>query len=620
MKNGDSLKTGADQFSNLRIIYKAYKLLNKNQKNRLYFFLLTSVALSFFDLLGILLLAYVVLILTGSKSSNPIISNIHQSINYLNIDIEDNVLITVVVICSLFFIKSLLSIWIVNKSLVFLSKCASNVSDNLYRNLLSRNLNFFDKGSTQQTAESVNSSVSAAIISILGSALTSVGDFSALLTISLIALAWETEITVVAMLYFGFIFLVLYKRLAKSSLASSRVRYASEIASMSVTVEALNLVREIRISNSSDYFVKRYSDKRFAAANHAAKMQFLSYMPKYFIELSFMVGIAIFSLVYLIFLNGNTTVIGIFAAASTRLIPSLLRLQSANLSIQSSTGSAEYCFRLNSLIEKDQETLTQEKSRPSVSMVGNSFKPSISLIDVCFKYVTEDAFSISNVTLDIPAGSSLGIIGPSGGGKSTLVDLILGFQTVHSGEILIGGLPPREATMLWPGRIGFVPQSVTLMNSTVCENVAMGVPMTEIDFDRVREVLDIAQLTEFTSSLYLGVHTVIGEEGSPLSGGERQRIGLARALYSRPQVLVLDEPTSALDQLTEKSFTKAMEKLRGDVTIVMIAHRVSTIEKSDNLLYLEKGKVVAFGPYKEVSALLKNRGTENLDLGNPKID
>ena len=211
--------------------------------------------------------------------------------------------------------------------------------------------------------------------------------------------------------------------------------------------------------------------------------------------------------------------------------------------------------------------------------------------------------ALAAVSLNVPAGSSLAIVGPTGAGKSTLADLILGVLIPDSGVTLIGGFAPAEAIRKSPGAVGYVPQDVAMVNGTVRENVALGFPVEIIDDEWVWDALRRAHLGKFLRDSREGIDTLIGEHGIKLSGGQRQRLGIARALYTRPKLLVLDEATSALDAETEKAIAQTLKELEGTVTTVTIAHRLATIRHCDLVVYLEGGRVQAQGSFNEVRAM-----------------
>jgi ABC-type multidrug transport system fused ATPase/permease subunit len=208
------------------------------------------------------------------------------------------------------------------------------------------------------------------------------------------------------------------------------------------------------------------------------------------------------------------------------------------------------------------------------------------------------------LNFSINQGETVAIVGPSGAGKSTLIDLLLGIYLPSSGAIKISGCAPSESITRWPGAIGYVPQEVVLMSGSIAKNVASGFEATGISSDLIEDALNVAQLTNFVAGLPLGVATEVGERGGKLSGGQRQRVGIARAMFTKPQLLVLDEATSSLDGQTESEISEAIQGLKGKVTLILIAHRLSTVQKADRVIYLKNGEIVAQGSFEEVRKLV----------------
>jgi len=229
----------------------------------------------------------------------------------------------------------------------------------------------------------------------------------------------------------------------------------------------------------------------------------------------------------------------------------------------------------------------------------SELRPRLSLRDVTFSYVPGVPV-LDHVTFDIDQGEAIGLVGGSGAGKSTLVDLLLGVQEADSGEVLVDGWPIHSVRRQWQSMIGYVPQSIVLFDATVRANVAFGVPDADVDDERVWEVLGLAQLTDVVLQLPFQLDGMIGEGGVQLSGGQQQRLGVARALYHEPRILMFDEATSALDNETEFKLTEVLESFRGKLTTVTIAHRLSTVRRCDRLLYLEQGKLVANGTFSDL--------------------
>jgi ABC-type multidrug transport system fused ATPase/permease subunit len=245
----------------------------------------------------------------------------------------------------------------------------------------------------------------------------------------------------------------------------------------------------------------------------------------------------------------------------------------------------------------------------SVDVTHDGFVPSVRIRNVYLKYPGKDDFALKNISIDIESGTTVAIVGPSGGGKTSLVDVILGIIKPDKGEVLISGSTPVEAVVEWPGAIGYVPQDVILVSGTVLENVALGFPNSEADEKSVLRALEIAQISEFIDTQRDGIDLQVGERGTKLSGGQRQRIGVARAMFTNPKLLVLDEATSALDGETEVGVTDSIQNLRGSTTVIMIAHRLSTIRNVDQVIYMEKGEVMSVGTFEEV-----RRSVPNFDI------
>ena len=228
----------------------------------------------------------------------------------------------------------------------------------------------------------------------------------------------------------------------------------------------------------------------------------------------------------------------------------------------------------------------------------------ISISSLNYSYPSSEKLALRNLTLDIPAGSSLGVVGGTGAGKSTFVDILLGLLKPSSGSIKIDEVLLNNSNInSWQGEIGYVPQEIYLVDDTIAANIAFGIPKDKIDYDRVRDCAKLSQLDSFIeNSMSSGYESMVGEKGIKLSGGQRQRIGIARALYNHPQVLVFDEATSALDTVTERELMQAIQKLFGTVTIIMIAHRISTVKNCDNIILLEDAEIIASGSYNDLKA------------------
>jgi ABC-type multidrug transport system fused ATPase/permease subunit len=333
------------------------------------------------------------------------------------------------------------------------------------------------------------------------------------------------------------------------------------------------------------------------AAENQAKVTFLPLLNKYFLESVLIFGALIISGIQFLLQDAYAAIIGLtlFLAVGSRLVPALLRVQQGLLNIRNSIGGAEQTIlqikSLKSNVPLNQLPLSIEKE---------AFDPTIELKNVNFEYKDSSRKILVDISLTISAKNIVAFTGFSGSGKTTLVDLILGILRPTSGEILVSGINPVQAIRKWSGSISYVPQEVFLHSGTLLSNIAPAVKEREINVDKVIEVCEIAQLTNLISTLPEGLNTLIGTPGITLSGGEKQRVGIARALYTDPKLIVLDEPTSALDVETEGLVVEAVRKMREKATIIIIAHRLSTLENVDTVFYIENGIIRAKGTLMEV--------------------
>jgi ABC-type multidrug transport system fused ATPase/permease subunit len=291
--------------------------------------------------------------------------------------------------------------------------------------------------------------------------------------------------------------------------------------------------------------------------------------------------------------------LSVFLAAGSRIAPAVLRVQQGSVTIRGNLGIAAPTL---DLIEFLGDADQIENVDDSVDIRHDGFEGKIEVRDVSLTYPTKEIPAISNISLDIPAGKSVAFVGTSGAGKTTIIDVILGVLNPDKGTVKISGKPPLETFAKWPGAVSYVPQDVVISNGTIRENVALGFPIAVATDELVIDALRVAQLDDFVANLPNGLDTPVGERGAKISGGQRQRLGIARAMFTKPLLLVLDEATSSLDGETEANITDAINALRGSTTVVIIAHRLSTIRDADIVVYLADGKVTAVGTFEEVRA------------------
>lgn len=355
--------------------------------------------------------------------------------------------------------------------------------------------------------------------------------------------------------------------------------------------------REARLTSSASSFVDGFRRARLRRARAARQMGIVSDAPRYLLEIGFV--FAIIGISVILFTTATPaaalTVLGVFAAASLRALPTLNRISANLATVRTGRAGLEIVSRV--VDELDAGGAHEERPRSSTRYEGD-----IVLRDLSFRYPDAEQFVLRGISLRITGNRTTAFVGSSGAGKSTLLDLVLGLLQPTEGSVECGGRSISDDLASWYAELGVVPQDVFLLNDTLSANIAFGVPADAVDRARIEEVVGMAQLERLVVELPEGLDTVVGERGVRLSGGQRQRIGLARALYRRPSVLVLDEATSALDNLTEHEIAATLAALQGSMTILIVAHRLSTVRHADTLVFLKDGQVEVDGTFEQVRA------------------
>jgi ABC-type multidrug transport system fused ATPase/permease subunit len=605
------------------------RLLSRRDRRILILVTLAQMSTALLDLLGILLLGVVTALSISSISGAAPPALVTNALDRLGIDSTDTISLAVAlaVVAGLVLIfKSILNVFLTRRILRFLANRQAVVAGRLAAGLLSRPLLQVQQRSSQDTAYSLTSGVNSATLIILGQGVVAVTEITLLTVLAIGLFAESPVLTVFTIVFFSLIALILQRLLSGwAGRLGERAAHA-EVDSYASVQEALRTYREVVVSNRRGWYVMRFQDLRWQAASVQSDLQFMGLLPKYVFEVTLVVGAGLLAASQLLTKDVDAAVgiIAVFLAAGSRVVPSMLRLQTSGMSVRFAAGQAAPTFQLAAELAAtdvgsagvtQQPIPSPEEVRARLALGHPGFEPNIVVNQVWLTYPGEELAALQDVSVVLPAGSSLALVGPTGAGKSTLSDVVLGVLQPDRGDVLIGGLMPIEAIANWPGGLAYVPQEVAMANGTVRDNVALGLPAAAIDDARVWESLERAHLSDFLKESREGLDTLIGENGIKLSGGQRQRLGVARALYTRPKLLVLDEATSALDAETEQAIATTLRELEGVVTTVTVAHRLATIRHCDLVIYMENGRVVARGSFDEVRQASEHFDQQALLLG-----
>jgi len=512
---------------------------------------------------------------------------------------------------ALLVLKSIISYLLTRRTLRFLANRQAMVSGELAAHLLARPLLFIQRRSSQETAYALTSGVNATILGVLGNAVMIASELTLVVVLIAGLAAVDLIVTVFTIVFFVLIGLLLHKILANWAGSLGAKGAQVEVASYASVQEVIRTYREVSVVGRRSMYVDRFRGLRWQAASVQADLQIMSQVSKYVFEIALVFGGGLLAISQLLTRDAAAAlaVIVVFLAAASRMMPSLLRMQASSLNIRSSAGTAEFTLALAKELEEEKSEgpktiILDFETRRRVEMglrEGHfEFVANVRLEQVELSYPNASVPAISGITLNVNPGTSLALVGSTGAGKSTLADLILGVLVPEAGAVTISGQEPSVAICQSPGAITYVPQDISLVNGTIRDNVALGLPQDLVLDDRIWEALERAQLADFLSEQRDGLDTVVGEHGMRLSGGQRQRLGLSRAFYTRPKLIVLDEATSALDAETEQAVSQTLVDLEGDVTLIVIAHRLATIRHCDQVAYLDRGCITAIGTFAEV--------------------
>jgi len=584
------------------ILGRCLRLLSPRDRKKIFAVTAVQILMGLLDLVAIGMIGILgSLVVTGvsSNGASTRVTGILEFFGVSAISFQKQVAILGLAASLLLITRTVMSVVVTRKTLFFLSNRSSELSNQLIRLLLNQELLFVQRRTTQEVAFAVTSGVNSIMLNVIGASVSLIADSSLMLVILVGLFVVDPILALGTLAVFSLVAALIYKFLHNKARTLGAIQGELEIRGRTKLIEALLNYREITVSNRRMFYSNEIGSLRTNLSRAQAELSFMPSISKYIIETVVVVGAVSLSALQFLLYDAKHAVamLSIFMAAGTRIAPAVLRIQGGALSLKSNFGLVEPTL---TLIEELTSSDSLENNLLEFSNSHKGFIPRIEIEDVSLTYPGNELPSVSHISLNFEPGTFNALVGPSGGGKTSLVDLILGVNSPTKGRIKLSGLSPLESIRKWPGAISYVPQNVVLASGTIRENIALGYNEEDVSDEDIWESLEAAQLKDFVEELPLQLMSQVGEYGAQLSGGQRQRIGIARALLTKPRLLILDEATSALDGKTEFEISESIARLKGQVTLIVIAHRLSTVREADLVSYLESGEIIAAGSFENV--------------------
>jgi len=598
-------------------LFSCFQLFSNKDKLKLFGSLALQIVIGALDLLGIALIGILnALAITGIQSGTPG-DRVSRILSLLQIDsysFQKQTAVIAIFSVSILVFRTVISIMLTRITLRFIARKSAAISSNLMFSVLSQSIEKIQSYSIQSTMYAISNGVTAITLGVIGGLTSLIADL-ALVTVMTLGLFFiDFQIAVFAIIFFSSIGFSLYKVQQRQARSLGKREAELNIRSNQKIYESIVAFREISTKGATGNYAKEIKDIRFELADTLAQISFLPNISKYIIEASIIIGALLVTAFQFIHYDAKHAVatLAVFVAAASRISPAILRAQQGLISIKNSLGGAESTLKM---IQEVGLSPSKSLEVRSPMFKHGIFQGSLSSNMVSFRYESNNNFKLAGINLEVLPGEFVALVGSSGSGKSTLADIFMGVLSPSEGEVLISGFSPLDATTKYAGAVAYVPQTVEVFPGSITTNISLGYLSETTNFDQIKKVAKLAMLSEYIETLPEGYETNLGDRGVKLSGGQRQRLGIARALYTNPKLIVFDEATSALDGITEQDITDSLMALKGEVTILMIAHRLSSIRKADKVVYVESGKIIAIGTFDEVRNKVSNFDLQATAMG-----
>jgi ABC-type bacteriocin/lantibiotic exporter with double-glycine peptidase domain len=556
-------------------ISRCFEVLDSKDRKKAILVGCVSLALSTLDIFAIALIGVIGALAVTGIQSRPPSPNIERLFDFFpleGVSFQGQVAFFGLIAGLTLLLKTFLSSYVNYRISIFLAHRSAELSARLIASFIRSGIEKVNKYTTQQTVFALTQGTNVIILGVIGSFIFLVAEASLLFMITSALFIVNPTLAAGTLIYFALVALLMnrlvQRRIENLAVSESLI----SVNSNELISESRGFYKELVAKGREDFYVNALSKSRYELARVQARLSFIPTLPKYVTEIALVVGGVLISAATLLMYDAESSVssLAIFILSAFRISPAVLRMQTGLSSIKQNLASSFLTFEMISTNHKD-------------------FYGEIQIKDLEFKYTEDGKFFLKVENLEVTAGKILGISGESGSGKSTLLNLILGVLEKKSGILSISGRSPKSAIAIWPGAISYVPQEIFLSTASVRENVSLGYHVEDIPSQIIEEVLRVVELSNFIHSLPNGLETKLEERGSNLSGGQRQRLGIARALITRPKILILDEATSALDKTTKNSILRNIRNFSPDTTIIIVSHDEEVLAQCDSVAYSNQG-------------------------------
>lgn len=572
----------------MKFIYKVKNILTSKQKKEfisISFLLMISVIFEMFGL-GIMLPLLGVMLNKNFSQDYPFFEKIILFIG--NPSQNKLIILGFGMLIFFYFIKLLFTMFLNWKQAKFSANISEFFSLKLFSGYLNMPYGFHLNRNSSHLIHNITGEV-AMFSTVTQSLMILLTELSIIMGVAIMLIIIEPIGSIIIILFMAISAFIFYNVTRKWLIRWGNDRQSCDLQISKNLVQGLHGIKDVKILSREDFFSEKFRKFNKLKSNVNTKYNSLLQFPRVFLELLAVSGLTALVII-MIYQNrpieGIVPTLGVFISAAFRMIPSLNR-------IMASTQSIKYAETVVNILNDEIKLINENTFTQNINEL--KFENTIKFDSVYYNYDENAKYVLSNISFIIKKGQTVGFIGSSGAGKSTIVDILLGLLRIKSGKILIDDKNMYDYLYSWKSKIGYVPQNIYLIDDTIKNNIAFGIPENLINESAIINAIKLSQLSDYVSNLKEGLETIVGDRGIKLSGGQRQRIGIARALYNNPEILVLDEATSALDNNTESEFMEAINSLKGSLTMIIIAHRLTTVKDCDYIYKFDKGEIVEEG-------------------------